>query len=125
MFWWRIPSFDKHFAHAAVSWANKHCSSLLPIALLAPPSRCTVLRGGLVQQGGDAAVLRAAITEPAGVDTAGVDANTQFLLDLLDNKGEAATLHAVCTHQSGDCLGGILADSWTVGGLCRLSESCH
>ena len=79
----------------------------LPILLLyySPPSRCTVLRGGLVQQSGDAAILRTAITEPAGVDTTGVDANTQFLLDLLDNKGEAATLHAVCTHQWGTVWG--------------------
>ena len=64
-----------------------------------------MLRGGLAQPGGDAAVLRTAITEQAGVETAGVDANTQFLLDLLDNKGEAATLHAVCMHQWGTVWG--------------------
>ncbi len=80
-----------------------------------------MLRGGLAQPGGDAAVLRTAITEPAGVDTAGVDANTQFLLDLLDNKGEAATLHAVCAHQCGDCVGGIL---WVTPGLWVASVGC-
>jgi hypothetical protein len=55
--------------------------------------RSTVLRGGLVE-GGDAGLLRAAITGPPS-EVAGVDANTQFLLDLLDNKGQAAILHAV------------------------------
>ncbi len=79
--------------------------------------RSTVLRGGLVE-GGDAGLLRAAITGPPS-EVAGVDANTQFLLDLLDNRGQAAILHAVrmlpsrCCVNCFCCYGLVyLLDSW-------------
>ena len=66
---------------------------LVDVDPFAVSCRSTVLRGGLVE-GGDAGILRAAITGPPS-EVVGVDANTQFLLDLLDSRGQAAILHAV------------------------------